>query len=200
VIDDIRAWLRQSVDFGHVSINASPAEFMRDDYAERLVKRVEQAGICPSLVQIEVTEHAFLAQGADYVERALRVLSANGIRISLDDFGTGYSSLSHIKDFPVDILKIDRSFVSTLETVAESAAIVRALVELARNLSMEVVAEGVENEAQRRFLTGIGCGYGQGFLFSKPLKMEEIARLLRKQSGGSATPQCREAARSVVPE
>jgi diguanylate cyclase (GGDEF)-like protein/PAS domain S-box-containing protein len=198
VIDDIRSWLRQGVDFGHVSINASPAEFMRDDYAERLVNRVERAGICPSLVQIEVTEHAFLAQGADYVQRALRVLSANGIRISLDDFGTGYSSLSHIKDFPVDILKIDRSFVSTIETVAESAAIVRALVELARNLSMDVVAEGVENEAQRSFLTGIGCGYGQGFLFSKPLKMEEIARLVRQEFGGSALPEWREADRSAV--
>jgi diguanylate cyclase (GGDEF)-like protein/PAS domain S-box-containing protein len=183
VINDIRTWLRQGVDFGHVSINASPAEFMRDDYGERLVRRVEQAGISPSVIQIEVTEHAFLAQGADHVERALRVLSANGIRISLDDFGTGYSSLSHVKDFPVDILKIDRSFVSTIETLAESAAIVRALVELARNLSMEVVAEGVENEAQLRFLTEIGCGYGQGFLFSKPVKMEEIAELLREGSG-----------------
>jgi diguanylate cyclase (GGDEF)-like protein/PAS domain S-box-containing protein len=191
VIKDIRAWLRQGVDFGHVSINASPAEFMRDDYAERLVTRVEQARICPSLIQIEVTEHAFLAQGAEHVERALRVLSANGIRISLDDFGTGYSSLSHIKDFPVDILKIDRSFVSTIETVAESAAIVRALVELARNLSIEVVAEGVENEAQRRFLTGIGCGYGQGFLFSKAVKMEEVAELLQKDFGELGCPECR---------
>ncbi|HEY0411593.1 MAG TPA: EAL domain-containing protein [Allosphingosinicella sp.] len=191
VIKDIRAWLRQGVEFGHVSINASPAEFMRDDYAERLVTRVEQAGICPSLIQIEVTEHAFLAQGAEHVERALRVLSANGILISLDDFGTGYSSLSHIKDFPVDILKIDRSFVSTIETVAESAAIVRALVELARNLSIEVVAEGVENEAQRRFLTGIGCGYGQGFLFSKPVKMEEVAELPRKVFGELGCPQYR---------
>ncbi|HEY0313269.1 MAG TPA: EAL domain-containing protein [Allosphingosinicella sp.] len=180
VIGDIRAWLRQGVEFGHVSINASPAEFMRDDYAERLVARVQQAGICPSLVQIEVTEHAFLAQGAEHVERALRVLSANGIRISLDDFGTGYSSLSHIKDFPVDTLKIDRSFVSTIDTVAESAAIVRALVELAKNLSIEVVAEGVEDEAQRKFLAGIGCDYGQGFLFSRPVKMEEVGELLRK--------------------
>lgn len=191
VIKDIRAWLRQGIGFGHVSINASPAEFMRDDYAECFVSRVEQAGICPTMVQVEVTEHAFLAQGADYVERALRVLSANGIRISLDDFGTGYSSLSHLKDFPVDILKIDRSFVSTIETAAESAAIVRALVELARNLSMEVVAEGIENEAQRRFLAEIGCGYGQGFLFSKALKTEEIAKLLREGAEESGQRQCR---------
>jgi len=182
VIGDIRTWVRQGVDFGHVSINASPAEFMRDDYAERLVKRVAEAKICPRLIQIEVTEHAFLAQGADYVERALRALSAEGIRISLDDFGTGYSSLSHIKDFPVDTLKIDRSFVSTVETADESAAIVRALVELARNLSIEVVAEGIENAAQRDFLTRIGCGYGQGFLFSKPLKMADATELLRKAS------------------
>jgi diguanylate cyclase (GGDEF)-like protein/PAS domain S-box-containing protein len=187
VIGDIRTWLRAGVDFGHVSINASPAEFMRDDYGELLVRRVQEAGICPSLVQIEVTEHALLAQGADYAERALRLLSANGIRISLDDFGTGYSSLTHIKDFPVDILKIDRSFVSTIETVAESGPIVRALVGLARNLSIQVVAEGVENEAQRRFLTGIGCDYGQGFLFSKPLKMEEVTELLRTRPGELAS-------------
>ena len=188
VIRDVRAWLRKGLDFGHVSINASPAEFMRGDYAERLIKRVEEAGICPSLIQVEVTEHAFLAQGAEYVERALRMLSARGMRILLDDFGTGYSSLSHIKDFPVDILKIDRSFVSTIESAAESAAIVRALVDLARNLSIEVVAEGVENAAQRSFLMGIGCNYGQGFLFSKPLTMAEVVELLRRGSAPGASP------------
>jgi len=172
-----------------VSINASPAEFMRDDYAERLLKLLAEAEIRPSLVQIEVTEHAFLAQGAEYVERALRVLSASGIRISLDDFGTGYSSLSHIKDFPVDTLKIDKSFVSTIETAGESAAIVRALVELAKNLSIEVVAEGIENEAQRSFLMGIGCGYGQGFLFSKPLQMADATEWLRKGFGELVLPK-----------
>jgi diguanylate cyclase (GGDEF)-like protein/PAS domain S-box-containing protein len=180
VISDVRSWLHEGLDFGHVSLNASPAEFMRDDYAERLLKRLGEAEICPSLLQIEVTEHVFLAQGAGYVERALRLLSASGLRISLDDFGTGYSSLSHIKDFPVDTLKIDKSFVSTVEIMPQSAAIVRALVDLARNLSIEVVAEGVENDAQRKFLTGIGCGYGQGFLFSKPVKMADVADLLRK--------------------
>jgi len=189
VVRDLRHWLREGVDFGHVSINASPAEFMRDDYAERLLKLLAEAEIRPSLVQIEVTEHAFLAQGAEYVERALRVLSASGIRISLDDFGTGYSSLSHIKDFPVDTLKIDKSFVSTIETAGESAAIVRALVELAKNLSIEVVAEGVENEAQRSFLMGIGCGYGQGFLFSKPLQMADATEWLRKGFGELVLPK-----------
>jgi diguanylate cyclase (GGDEF)-like protein/PAS domain S-box-containing protein len=189
VIRDVGRWLDQGVDFGHVSINAAPAEFMRNDYAERLVKRLSEAGICPSLIQIEVTEHAFLAQGSEHVEHALRILRAKGIRISLDDFGTGYSSLSHIKDFPVDILKVDRSFVSTVETVPESAAIVRALVDLAKQLSIEVVGEGVENEAQLGFLKKIGCDYGQGFLFSKPLTMAQMTDLLRQQTAEPALPK-----------
>ncbi|MBV9930632.1 MAG: EAL domain-containing protein [Alphaproteobacteria bacterium] len=189
VMKDIRCWLREGVHFGHVSINAAPAEFMHDDYAERLVKRLSYAGIQPALIQVEVTEHAFLAQGAKYVERALRLLSATGIRISLDDFGTGYSSLSHVKDFPLDILKVDRSFVSTVESVPESAAIVRAVVDLARHLSIEVVAEGVETEAQLEFLRSIGCDFGQGFLFSKPLTMAQTTELLRKKATEPALPR-----------
>ena len=179
VTRNVAEWCKAGLEFGTVSINASPSEFMRDDYAERLLSRLEQAGIPPFRIEIEVTEHAFLDRAAEYVSRAITMLSAAGVRISLDDFGTGYSSLSHIKDFPVDILKIDRSFVGEIERGGESAAIVSAVIGLAHNLALEVVAEGVETAAQRDFLAGKGCDCGQGFLFGHAVAANEVPHLLR---------------------
>lgn len=104
-------------------------------------------------------------RAAEYAGRAISVLSSARIRISLDDFGTGYSSLSHVKDFPVDILKIDRSFVGETERGGEGAAIVAAVMGLAHNLALEVVAEGVETEAQKDFLLRKNCDFAQGYFF-----------------------------------
>jgi diguanylate cyclase (GGDEF)-like protein len=119
VARDVAAWCAAGIEFGTISINASPSEFLRDDYAERLLARLAQVGADPRRIEVEVTEHAFLNRAAEYVSRAISTLSSAGVRISLDDFGTGYSSLSHIKDFPVDILKIDRSFVGEIERGGE---------------------------------------------------------------------------------
>jgi diguanylate cyclase (GGDEF)-like protein/PAS domain S-box-containing protein len=181
VARDIAAWCKAGVQFGTVSINASPSEFLRDDYAERLLARLEQAGVSPCHIEIEVTEHAFLDRASEYVSRAITALSAAGVRISLDDFGTGYSSLSHIKDFPVDILKIDRSFVAEIERGGESAAIVAAVIGLASNLALEVVAEGVETAAQRKFLTQKGCNFAQGFLFGRAMPGALVPPLLMRK-------------------
>lgn len=180
VLADMRAWCDAGVKFGHVSINAAPAEFLRDDYAERLLGLISDAGIPASLLQIEVTEHVFFERGAEHVSRALRKLAEKGVRIALDDFGTGYSSLSHLKVFPVDVLKIDQSFVSHVDTNAESAAIVSAVIDLARNLSIDVVAEGVETEKQARLLIDRKCQYAQGYLFGKAGPAECVADLLSR--------------------
>ena len=114
VIEDIQGLERRGVDFGHVAINAAPAEFRRGDFAEHLLDMIGKASIPRRSIQLEVTETVFLGRGAECVERALKMLSAGGVQIALDDFGTGYASLSHLKQFPVNIIKIDRSFVQDM--------------------------------------------------------------------------------------
>lgn len=178
VVADLAEWRRSGLPLMPVSINAAPAEFVEDNYAEKLLNHLHQAGLSPNCVEVEITEHALLDRTATYVERAIHKLNAAGVRIALDDFGTGYSSLSHVKDFPVDVLKIDRSFVSNLECDGGSSAIVSAVAGLAHNLGIQVVAEGVETEAQRQFLLNAGCHVGQGFLFGRAACRTTVPALL----------------------
>jgi diguanylate cyclase (GGDEF)-like protein/PAS domain S-box-containing protein len=180
VFAEMQGWRRGGLDFGTVSINAAPAEFLRDDFAERFLGRVERHGLPPELLEIEVTEHVFLERGTEYVSRALRLLNQAGVRISLDDFGTGYSSLSHLRDFPVDVVKIDRSFVSKMLDEPEIGAIVTAVIDLAGSLAIDVIAEGVETEAQKQFLCAKGCTLGQGFLFGRAVEGVEVPHLVRR--------------------
>lgn len=180
VLADMRRWLDDGVDFGHVAINASAAEFRQNDFAERLLTRVKAAGVPTSYFELEVTETVFLGRGADYVDRALKLLSAEGVRISLDDFGTGYASLSHLKKFPVDVIKIDQSFVRNIEIDPDDSAIIKALIGLGKSLSIRIVAEGIENHAQSAFLAEHGCDYGQGYLFSKAVAATEVPELLSR--------------------
>ncbi|HZF96190.1 MAG TPA: EAL domain-containing protein [Allosphingosinicella sp.] len=180
VFAEMQGWRRGGLDFGTVSINAAPAEFLRDDFAERFLGRVERHGLPPELLEVEVTEHVFLDRGTEYVSRALRQLNQAGVRISLDDFGTGYSSLSHLRDFPVDVVKIDRSFVSKMLDEPEIGAIVTAVIDLAGSLAIDVIAEGVETEAQKLFLCGKGCTLGQGFLFGRAVEGMEVPHLVRR--------------------
>ena len=168
VLADMRSWERSGVRFGRVSINAAPAEFLRDDYAERLLDKLALAGIPPTSLEIEVTEHALMANASKHVCRALAVLKTSGITVALDDFGTGHSSLSHLRDFPVDVVKIDRSFVRQMAGDEEIAAIVRAVINLAASLKIQSVAEGVETREQADLLRAAGCALGQGFLLGCP--------------------------------
>jgi diguanylate cyclase (GGDEF)-like protein/PAS domain S-box-containing protein len=177
-IADMRHWLDRGIDFGHVAINASAAEFRRGDFAERLLERLDAAAIPTHRVQLEVTETVFLGRGADCVEQALQTLSSRGMCIALDDFGTGYASLSHLKQFPVSIIKIDRSFVRDLEEDPDDAAIIRAVINLGQSLNIEIVAEGIETAAQHDFLVGLGCTYGQGFLYGKASPAADVPSLL----------------------
>jgi diguanylate cyclase (GGDEF)-like protein/PAS domain S-box-containing protein len=179
VITDMRGWLDQGVEFGHVAVNAAAAEFRRGHFAEHLLERLDKAGVPARHLQLEVTETVFLGRGADYVERALKMLSAAGVKIALDDFGTGYASLSHLKQFPVDLLKIDRSFVRDLAHDADAAAIIRAVINLGQSLDIETIAEGIEQAAQAAQLSAYGCHYGQGFLYSKAVPASDVAAMLQ---------------------
>lgn len=184
IIADILRWQDQGVPFGHVALNASPAEFRHDDFAERVLEKLERAAIPTRFLELEVTETVFLGKGAEYVGRALRLLSEAGVRISLDDFGTGYASLSHLKQFPVDIIKIDRSFVSDIMEDSHSTAIVKAVLSLSQDLGLQTVAEGIETVGQAAYLLAAGCDLGQGYLFSKPVPGDYVATLLASSPAG----------------
>lgn len=177
VAADIRSWLDEAIPFGRVSINAAPAEFLRDDYAERLLAELASQQIPPAAIEVEVTEHAFMERGRDFVARALINLQQAGVIISLDDFGTGSSSLSHLRDFPVDRVKIDKSFVQQMTDDPERAAIVAAVINLARSLSIDVVAEGVETRSQLDLLRSMGCHQAQGHLFSAAVSAASVPAL-----------------------
>lgn len=185
VIDDVTSWRSADLPFGHVAINAAAAELRRGDYASRLLTKLRTAGVPPECIQVEVTEGVLLGRGLDHVESAFQQLAKAGIKLALDDFGTGFASLSHLKQFPVEIIKIDRTFVRDLQIDPEDGAIVDALVGLARALNIDVVAEGIETSAQRDFLAALGCTTGQGFLFGRAGPASGVPLLLRRQMKGA---------------
>jgi len=178
VIDDLSAWISSGLNVKPISINASPAEFLRDDYAEHFLERLDQASIPHSLIEVEITEHALLERRSEHVIRALRLLNEAGVKIALDDFGTGYSSLSHLRDFPVDVLKIDQSFVNRMPVDPAMEAIVLAITRLGPSLSLDIVAEGVETPEQLNILRRAGCQFGQGYLFGKAMDSNELTQRL----------------------
>jgi EAL domain-containing protein (putative c-di-GMP-specific phosphodiesterase class I) len=178
VIQDISSWRAAGLSFGHVAINAALAELRRGNFADRLLAGLEQAGIPPHWIQVEVTESVLLGREIEHVERTFAELTKSGVKLALDDFGTGFASLTHLKRFPIEIIKIDRSFVRDLQIDAEDGAIVDALISLGRALKIEVVAEGIETMAQRDFLSALGCAMGQGYLFGSAIPARDIPALL----------------------
>jgi diguanylate cyclase (GGDEF)-like protein len=174
------AWLRANLPPLMVSVNISPAQFRMDDIP-RLVEEVLAAtGLPPSLLELEITETGIMQDMHEAVQ-ALQALHRLGVGIAIDDFGTGYSSLSYLRRLPVDCLKIDRSFVQDATSDEEAATVVRAIVQLAYNLHLKVVAEGVETQAHDEFVRDIGCTYAQGFFYSEPLSAAEIEGLMIRQ-------------------
>src|SRR6266404_784872 len=160
-----------------MSVNLSGKQLSQPDLIDRISQILSETGIEASTLKIEITESAII-ENIDAAAMTLRRIKALGIRLSLDDFGTGYSSLSYLHRFPVDTLKIDRSFISGLGARDEDSEIVRTIVELAHNLHMEVVAEGVETEEQVSYLKALQCEYGQGYYFSRPLDAESAKGLI----------------------
>lgn len=184
VIADMITWQAAGLSFGHVAINAASADLRRGDFATRLFTKLDSAGIPTKYVQIEITESVLFGRAIDNVERTFTDLAARGVRLALDDFGTGFASLTYLKRFPIEIIKIDRSFVRDLQINAEDGAIVDALIGLGKALHIQVVAEGIETAAQRDFLRALGCATGQGFLFGHAVPAASIPELLRRPSQG----------------
>jgi len=174
--EKIRDWRAQGIELP-VAVNLSARQFRQRNLAQTINRILSETGVPPACLEIEITESDVM-ENAENAIATLDELKARGINISIDDFGTGYSSLSYLKRFPLDILKIDRSFVRDIAVDSDDAAIVEAIIALARSLDIKVVAEGVESESQVTFLNRSGCDFAQGFLFSPPVRAEEIRKLL----------------------
>ena len=164
-----RGWYARGVN---VAVNISAQQFKRPDVVETLLEAVTASKLCPSAVSLEITE-SVLADHARAVP-TLRALKDAGFSLILDDFGTGYSSLTYLKALPLDALKIDRSFIRNITTDSRDAAIVTAIIGVARSLSMDVVAEGVERTAQKEKLLELGCPVMQGYLFGRPVPVDQL--------------------------
>jgi EAL domain-containing protein (putative c-di-GMP-specific phosphodiesterase class I) len=178
----LKAW-ENDVDtaFLKLSINVSPRQFHQDDFVDQVRKTVLESGIDPDKLDIELTESLVLDDINETI-RKMEALRDIGVRFSMDDFGTGYSSLAYLTQLPLDKLKIDQSFVRNIGVKDSDAVIVQTIIGMARNLRMEVIAEGVETEAQRIFLEKNGCPVCQGYLFGKPVPYEEFMRQLREHA------------------
>lgn len=172
-------WHRQSPSNKNlmVSVNLSGKHFAQADMVEQIEKILEETKLPPSRLKLEITESAVM-ENAESAIRMLKQLRKLGIQISIDDFGTGYSSLSYLHRFPINTLKVDRSFVSTMEEGSENGEIVRTIIALAKALNLSVIAEGIESIHQLHQLRVLGCEYGQGFLFSRPVPLEEADKIV----------------------
>jgi EAL domain-containing protein (putative c-di-GMP-specific phosphodiesterase class I) len=179
----LAVWRRAGHTVG-VSVNVSAYQLDRDGLAEDVSRALAESGIDPALLTLEITESA-LMHDVPAAARRLAELKALGVRLAIDDFGTGYSSLAYLRQFPVDALKIDRSFISGLATSDEAAAIIQTLVQLGKTLRIDTLAEGIEDDDQLEHLQRAQCDQGQGFLFARPLDTAAIQVFLE---GTPSTP------------
>ena len=171
-----REWQQASPDGRGptLSVNLSAKSLGSPDLVARVARVLTETGLRAAALRLEVTESVAVAD-ATRVRTMLQDLRTLGVRVSLDDFGTGYCSLSYLQQFPVDTLKIDRSFIARIKGQEEGEGeIVRLIVSLARTLGIEVVAEGTETEMQVEYLARLGCGFAQGFYFSRPLEASQV--------------------------
>ncbi len=176
----IRIWEDAGLKDQHVSINLAPRQFREQDLVAIFSQAISENNIEGSALSVEITERT-LIDNIGEVESTLKKLRGMGIKVMLDDFGTGYASLAYLKDFPVDVVKIDRAFVTGIPDNNEDSAIVDAIAGLTRGLKLELLAEGVENERQLKVLKGLGCQYGQGYYWSKALPGDEYEQFYMNQ-------------------
>lgn len=182
--DQTRAWQRAGLPRMHVAVNIASPHF-RQGLAGSIGKALHASGLDPALLELELTE-SMLIHNVETTLATLHEIKEMGVRLAIDDFGTGYSSLSYLKRFPLDELKIDRSFVKDLPCDPEDAAITKAIIAMAHSLRLHVVAEGVETQEQLAFLQQHGCDVLQGYLFSRPVPAEQFAALIDRQPAREA--------------
>ncbi|MBW8354374.1 MULTISPECIES: putative bifunctional diguanylate cyclase/phosphodiesterase [Pseudomonas] len=176
-----RAWQQAGLAPIRLSVNLSASDFRQPQLLQQLQRALLDSALDPTLLELEITE-GVLMQNVEATLATLQAIKALGVRLAVDDFGTGYSSLSYLRKFPVDVLKIDQSFIHGLSHEPKDAALVSAIIQLGRSLNLSIIAEGVETQEQLAFLKQQGCEEGQGYYFSKALPADSFARLLRAQA------------------
>jgi EAL domain-containing protein (putative c-di-GMP-specific phosphodiesterase class I) len=172
-------WEKANFSAVRVAVNLSARQFRQKKLVEVVQRTLAKTGLDPSMLELEITEGTAM-HNADSTIRVLNDLKDLGVKLSIDDFGTGYSSLSYLKRFPLDVLKIDRSFVKDVHMHPDSQAIAKAILAMAGSLNLSVIAEGVETRQELDFLRGSGCDVIQGYLFSPPVPAMEMTELLNK--------------------
>jgi EAL domain-containing protein (putative c-di-GMP-specific phosphodiesterase class I) len=183
----LRAWRDDGLTAPRMAINLSPHQFSRDNLLQTILRGIEEAGLEAGDVELELTEGSVMSD-PDQTVRTLLALSEAGVGLAIDDFGTGYSSLAYLKRFPLDVLKIDRSFVRDVTTDSSDAAIVKTIIGLARHFGLRVIAEGAEDEQQLLFLRANGCRLVQGFHIARPVPAAEVPALVGALHERYATP------------
>jgi EAL domain-containing protein (putative c-di-GMP-specific phosphodiesterase class I) len=173
-----REWQDLKLPFNRISVNVSATEFRHKGFVEDVRTILSETGFEACYLDLELTE-GVLMDDAESTAAVLRELKAMGVHLAVDDFGTGYSSLSYLQQFPIDVLKIDQSFVRQISSDPNDSAIVRAIIDMGRNLKQRVIAEGIETQEQLAFLQARHCAEGQGYLFSRPLAAPQFAALLQ---------------------
>lgn len=176
---DVIGWRKAGIEVPRIGFNVGAFDFQNEPLETMLLSTCERAGIKPSQFALEVTESVFLSRGANVVSETAARLRACGMIVALDDFGTGHASLAHLGTFPVDVIKMDRSFVMRMNDGGSGAVIAAALIDLAHKLDIQVIAEGVEQEAQVDQLIALGCEKVQGFFFSRPMPPSDIVQFIR---------------------
>lgn len=174
----MKRWQKQGLKNLSVAVNISGRQFRQSNLPEVIERVLKQTGLQPKFLELELTE-SLLIEDVEHVVETMYALKDMGTRLVIDDFGTGYSSLSYLKQFPVDKLKIDRSFISDMASSENDAAIAKAIINLGHSLNLEVLAEGIENEFQRDFLIAHGCDFAQGYLYKPPETPEKIFEFLK---------------------
>ncbi len=180
-------WIRDGLPRVHMAVNLSPRQFKDPDLVANIVRALDETGMPPELLELEVTE-SMMMHDIDTAVAKLSAIRKLGVRLAIDDFGTGYSSLSQLKRFPIDTLKVDRSFIRDIPGDLEDIAITEAIIALGKSLGVTVVAEGVETPEQEAFLKTRACHEMQGYFFSRPVPPEAFAELLRTNAAGAKNP------------
>ena len=175
------AWQRAGLPPVLMAVNLSASQFIDDALIADVEHALNQSGMPASLLELELTE-SMVVQDPAWALKVLQRLKQMGVRLAIDDFGTGYSSLAQLKRFPIDTLKVDKSFIQDIPANDEDKTMTKAIIAMGKSLGLTVVAEGVETEAQQAFLSDNACDETQGFYFSKPVAADGIEDLLRKQS------------------
>jgi EAL domain-containing protein (putative c-di-GMP-specific phosphodiesterase class I) len=160
----------------YVSVNVSARQFADPGFGDTVRRALEDSGLDPAALVLELTETALLPSGTRLLDD-LAALKSIGVKLAIDDFGTGYSSLSYLRELPADLIKMDKSFVDGIASSERQLALAAGIVQIAASIGAEVVAEGIEAEAQRDLLTAMGCAYGQGYLLAMPMPPSEAEEL-----------------------